>query len=144
MYRITYMYACVTPLSLMLFTPISCTPSPPHPHPLPPTPTQTVVHHVLLWGSVLFTFLFNYVYTAIDSQQKFMDTYWVMQAASTRPQFWFLLLLAPVVCLLPRSVTLSSVAVYYYTLYVHVLHINTIGIISSIVTNLTSEWLVKC
>ena len=97
-------------------------------HPLPPTPTQTVVHHVLLWGSVLFTFLFNYVYTAIDSQQKFMDTYWIMQAASTRPQFWFLLLLAPVVCLFPRSVTLSSVAVYYYTLYVHVLHINTIGI----------------
>ena len=120
------MYACVTPLSLMLFTPISCTP-PPHTHTHTPTPTQTVVHHVLLWGSVLFTFLFNYVYTAIDSQQKFMDTYWIMQAASTRPQFWFLLLLAPVVCLFPRSVTLSSVAVYYYTLYVHVLNMHSIG-----------------
>ena len=65
---------------------------------------QTVVNFIILCGSVLITFVFNYVYCAIDSQQKFMDTYWVMQATSTRPQYWFLLLLAPVVCLIPRSV----------------------------------------
>ena len=55
-------------------------------------------------------FVFNYVYTAIDSQQEFMDTYWIMFAASARPQFWFLLLLTPVVCLLPRSVHLFDLS----------------------------------
>ncbi|CAI8040276.1 Probable phospholipid-transporting ATPase VB [Geodia barretti] len=64
----------------------------------------TVVNHVLLWGSVAMVFVFNYVYTAIDSQQKFMDTYWIMFAVSSRPRFWFLCLLAPVVCLIPRVI----------------------------------------
>ena len=56
-------------------------------------PQQTVVNHIILWGSVLFTFIFNYVYTAIDTKQNFMDTYWLMQMTSTRPEFSFILLL---------------------------------------------------
>ena len=69
---------------------------------------------MVLVGSVIFTFVFNYVYTAIDSRQKFMDTYWVLYFASTRAYFWFLILLAPVICLFPRWV-----GVYMYV-HVHV------------------------
>ena len=64
--------------------------------------TQTIFNHLALWGSIIFTFVFNYVYTAIDSRQRIMDTYWVMQMASTRAEFWFVLLLTPMVALLPR------------------------------------------
>ena len=63
---------------------------------------QTGVHHLALWGSVAFAFLFNYVYCAIDSQQRFIDTLWVMQQTSARAEFWFTMLLSTVLALFPR------------------------------------------
>lgn len=64
----------------------------------------TWIHHFFLWGSCLVLFVFNYVYCAINTQQRFMDTYFIMQAISTLPSFWFLLILTPMVALLPRLV----------------------------------------
>lgn len=65
-------------------------------------PLQTVFHHVALWGSIIFTFVFNYVYCAIDTQQRLMDTLYVLQRASLRAEFWVVLILTPVIALLPR------------------------------------------
>jgi len=59
------------------------------------------VNHIVLWGSVVVAFAFNYIYTAIDTRMQ-PDTFWVMQMASSRAQFWFLLLLTSVATLLPR------------------------------------------
>jgi len=65
----------------------------------------TIVNHVLLWGSVVVAFAFNYTYTAIYTPLlPETETYWVMQRASTRAEFWFLLLLTPMVALLPRLI----------------------------------------
>lgn len=62
----------------------------------------TVANHFFLWGSILTVFVFNYIYCAIDSKQRIMDTLFVMQRASLRAEFWFVLLLTPIVALLPR------------------------------------------
>ena len=64
----------------------------------------TWIHHFFLWGSCLILFVFNYVYCAINTQQRFMDTYYIMQVISTWPSFWFLLLLTPMIALFPRFV----------------------------------------
>ena len=69
----------------------------------------TWIHHFFLWGSCLLLFVFNYVYCAINTQQRFMDTYFIMQVISTLPSFWFLLILTPMIALLPRSVLLFTV-----------------------------------
>lgn len=50
---------------------------------------------------MVVAFAFNYIYTAIDARMQ-PDTFWVMQMASSRAQFWFLLLLTSVATLLPR------------------------------------------
>ena len=77
-----------------------------YPLPLSPSPfslsPQTVVHHVILWGSVVVTFIINYIYTAIDSRQAMQDTFWIMQRASTRAEFWLVLLVTPLIALIPR------------------------------------------
>lgn len=62
----------------------------------------TLVNHVVLWGSIVFCFVLNYVYCAIDTKQRLMDTLFVMQRASSRAEFWSVLLLTPVIALLPR------------------------------------------
>lgn len=64
----------------------------------------TWVHHFALWGSIIVTFVFNLIYMAIDSKQNSIDTYWVLYMAASRPTYWFVLLLTPVVALLPRLV----------------------------------------
>ena len=52
---------------------------------------------------MVVAFAFNYTYTAIYTPLlPETETYWVMQRASTRAEFWFLLLLTPMVALLPR------------------------------------------
>ena len=63
---------------------------------------QTVVNHIVVWGSIIFTFVFNYIYCAIDTQQRLMDTLYVMQRASSRAEFWFVLVITPIIALLPR------------------------------------------
>jgi len=90
--------------SLLLSPPLLCLASSPHPLiPLKHLTLQTIVNHVLLWGSVVVAFAFNYTYTAIYTPLlPETETYWVMQRASTRAEFWFLLLLTPMVALLPR------------------------------------------
>ncbi len=63
---------------------------------------QTAVNHFFLWASIIFTFIFNYVYCAIDTRQRIIDTLFVMQMASTRAIFWLVLVITPVIALLPR------------------------------------------
>jgi len=63
---------------------------------------QTPINHLLLWGSIVFTFIFNYVYCAIDTKQTILDTLYAMQMASVRAEFWLVLLITPIVALLPR------------------------------------------
>lgn len=87
--------------SLLLSPPLLCLASPLIP--LKHLTLQTIVNHVLLWGSVVVAFAFNYTYTAIYTPLlPETETYWVMQRVSTRAEFWFLLLLTPMVALLPR------------------------------------------
>ena len=62
----------------------------------------TWIHHFFLWGSCLILFVFNYVYTAIDSQQRIMDTYFILQELSADARFWFVVLITPVIALFPR------------------------------------------
>ena len=62
----------------------------------------TPFNHLVLWGSVVMVYLFNYVYTAIDSQQRIIDSYWIMMERSTDARFWFLTLVIIVIGLLPR------------------------------------------
>ena len=85
-------------------------------HSLPPSPfslsPQTVVHHVILWGSVVVTFVINYVYTAIDSRQAMQDTFWIMQRASTRAEFWLVLLVTPLIALIPRLAWLTGLQMH--------------------------------
>lgn len=60
------------------------------------------MNHIVVWGSIIFTFVFNYIYCAIDTQQRRMDTLYVMQRASSRAEFWFVLVVTPIIALLPR------------------------------------------
>ena len=60
-----------------------------------------VVHHFFLWGSILVLFVFNYVYSAIDTKQRVMDTFFVFQRATYRAEFWFVILLTAVIALIP-------------------------------------------
>lgn len=62
----------------------------------------TPFNHLVLWGSVAVVFLFNYVYTAIDSQQRLMDTYGIMAELSRDARFWLTILAVQVVALFPR------------------------------------------
>ena len=74
-------------------------------------PLQTIFHHVILWGSVVVTITINYIYTAIDSRQSMQDTLWIMQHASTRAEFWLVLLVTPLIALIPRLV---CILIHYY------------------------------
>ena len=62
----------------------------------------TWVHHLVMWASCVILFVFNYVYCAIDTQQRLIDTYYVMQVISGDSRFWFVLLIAPMIALFPR------------------------------------------
>ena len=62
----------------------------------------TWIHHFFLWGSVAVLFVLNYVYCAIDTQQRIMDTYFVFEQLSTDLKFWFVLLVTPMIALFPR------------------------------------------
>eukprot|EP00731_Ephydatia_muelleri_P030667 Em0022g181a len=64
----------------------------------------TWVHHLILWGSIVVTFIFNMIYMAIDTKQNTIDTYWVLYMAATNPTYWFVLLVTPIIALLPRLV----------------------------------------
>lgn len=66
------------------------------------TSPQTWVHHLILWGSIVVTFIFNMIYMAIDTKQNTIDTYWVLYMAATNPTYWFVLLVTPIIALLPR------------------------------------------
>ena len=62
----------------------------------------TVFNHVILWGSILIVFVFNFVYCALDTQQRIMDTYFVLQMLAADARFWFVLLVTPMIALFPR------------------------------------------
>ena len=62
----------------------------------------TVFNHVILWGSILMVFVFNFVYCALDTQQRLMDTYFVLQMLAADARFWFVLLVTPMIALFPR------------------------------------------
>lgn len=62
----------------------------------------TWIHHLVIWGSCAMVFLFNYVYCVIDTQQRLMDTYFIMQEISTQAKFWFVLIVTPMIALFPR------------------------------------------
>jgi len=63
---------------------------------------QTIANHIAVWGSLIFTLIFNLIYCAIDTRQVFIDTFQVFQVTASRGKFWFVLLLIPVIALLPR------------------------------------------
>lgn len=69
----------------------------------------TWVHHFFIWGSLFLFYVLNYVYCALDTQQRIMDTYWVMIHLSTDLRFWLLQILIPIIALLPRFVIGSGV-----------------------------------
>lgn len=62
----------------------------------------TWVNHFVMWSSCLMVFVFNYVYCAIDTRQRIMDTYFVMQELSRLSSFWFVLIITPMIALFPR------------------------------------------
>ena len=66
------------------------------------TYTWTAFNHLAIWGTIAVVFIFNYIYTSFDSQQRLADTYRIMYHLSADARFWFLLLLALVVALFPR------------------------------------------
>ncbi len=64
----------------------------------------TWFHHFFLWGSLLLLFVLNYIYCALNTQQRIMDTYFIIQELSTDSRFWFVLLITPIIALFPRYV----------------------------------------
>ena len=64
----------------------------------------TWVHHFFLWGSLVVLFVLNYIYCALDTQQRIMDTYFILQMLSADARFWFVLLITPIIALFPRYV----------------------------------------
>lgn len=62
----------------------------------------TIANHIVVWGSLIFTMVFNLIYCAIDTRQIFIDTYQVFQVTASRGKFWFVLILIPSVALFPR------------------------------------------
>ena len=52
-----------------------------------------MANHIAVWGSLIFTLIFNLAYCSIDTRQVFIDAYQVFQVTESRGKFWVLLLL---------------------------------------------------
>ena len=67
---------------------------------------HTIFHHVFIWGSILFWYLFIFIYCAMTpgtagSLDSSDNIYYVIYYLVGTPSYWFSIILTPVVCLLP-------------------------------------------
>ena len=62
--------------------------------------TWTWIHHYLIWGSVMFWFYFIAIYS-IQNPDYIGEAVHLFAIAANSPNFWLLLVLIPIACLLP-------------------------------------------
>ena len=67
---------------------------------------HTIFHHIFIWGSILFWYLFIFIYCAMKpgttgSLDSSDNIYYVIYFLLGTPSYWLSILLVPVTCLLP-------------------------------------------
>lgn len=70
------------------------------------TAQWTFIHHVVLWGSILLSFLWFALYGLIG--RLFWDMYFVPFVTMATPEFWAVCALSSVAALLPRFVVIVT------------------------------------
>lgn len=86
---------------------------------------HTIFHHIFIWGSILFWYLFIFIYSAmkpgttgsLDSSDNVYNLiYYLMET----PAFWFSIIITPVTCLIP-DILLQGVTRWFRPLDHHII-----------------------